>query len=57
MLIESVTPERTFLLTNNKTREDFKNRYIRTSGLYYQKLKIFLTNFKVIVFVQNSLNK
>ena len=25
-----------FLLTDDKIREDFKNRYIGTSGLYYQ---------------------
>ena len=25
-----------FLLTNDKIREEFKNRYIGSSGLYYQ---------------------
>lgn len=43
-----------FLLTDNKIREDFKNRYIGTSGLYYQGQPDF---DEILKYIQANLKK
>jgi hypothetical protein len=43
-----------FLLTDNKIREDFKNRYIGTSGLYYQGQPDF---DEILEYIQANLEK
>lgn len=43
-----------FLLTDDKIREDFKNRYIGTSGLYYQGQPDFN---EILGYIQANLKK